>query len=126
MLNLDYIAGKYAPMILNVSDNKQKKNIESYVNKALGILAEQGAFALLLWARGNTAGPQKPKKIGDVILDTARILLEKELELSRVLSGQDPLQSFNDGVCKNFATLMMVQQVLERVLTYARHYAKTA
>ena len=125
MVNLDYVAGQYAKRLLSITDGQQKNNKENLLNKALGILAEQGPFALMLWAQGNRSGNQGSRKIGDVILDAFRTLVERELGLKGALSGQDPLQSFNDRVCQDFGTLMMVRQLFDRTLIYARHYAKT-
>lgn len=125
MLNLDYIAGKYAADLLRITDSKQKENKENLLNKALGILAEQAPFALMLWARGNRSGGQGGRKIGDVIWDTFKKLLETELGLTNAFTGQDPLQSFNNEVCQDFIKLMLVRQLFDRTLIYARHYAKT-
>jgi hypothetical protein len=125
MQNLDFFAAQAAPEILKITDSKQENRKEPLINQALGILAEQGPFAMMLWAKTNYSGKTNSKKIGDTLLDTLAPLI-KDVGLADF--GQEDfdtwLQKFNETICNSFVNLMMTRQLFERVLIYARHYAK--
>lgn len=119
MKNLDYLAGVYAPKILDgITDAKEREHKESLINQALGILAEQGPFAMMLWAKtksGNNRG------IGDALWRQFRSLM---VEIGLPAIGHLDLGAFNTQICGDFIRLMTVRHLFERVLIYARHYAK--
>lgn len=130
MLNLDFLAAKYAPSILDIEDSKEKDKKEPLVNQALGILAEQGPFAMMLWAQTRCRKKNNDKKkIGDAIweslIGTMREAgLVNETIYDRLMQRDQRLATFSENICNNFITLMMVRQLFDRVLIYARYYAK--
>lgn len=122
MQNLDLIAAQIAPEILdNITDAKQRERKETLINQALGILAEQGPFAMMLWARTQSGNG----KIGNALKNQLSGMLEAT-GLANCGNGNFNtwLANFNTYVCGDFVTLMMTRQLFERVLIYARHYAK--
>ena len=131
MLNLDFLAAKYAPAILDIQDSKEKDKKETLVNQALGILAEQGPFALMLWAQTKCRKKSSDnKKIGDTIWESlVEIMREAELvnesTYNELRQKHERLATFSENICNSFITLIMVRQLFDRVLIYARYYAKT-
>jgi len=122
MQNLDLIAAQTAPMILeSITDAKQKERKETLINQALGILAEQGPFAMMLWARTQSGNG----KIGNALRQHLSTMLQRT-GLADCGTGNfnEWLTAFNQQVCADFVKLMMTRQLFERVLIYARHYAK--
>lgn len=125
MQNLDFLAAQAAPKILQITDGQQKNRKESLINQALGILAEQGPFAMMLWAKTNYSGKTSAKKIGDTLLETLAPLIKTVGLTDFGREGFDTwLQKFNETICNSFVNLMMTRQLFERVLIYARHYTK--
>ena len=130
MLNLDFLAAKYAPGVLKIRDSKEKDKKESLINQALGILSEQGPFALMLWAdtkcKNNSADPDK---IGDTIwkslvevMKTASLVDEENY--NNLKQKRMRLETFRNNVFDDFLSLIVTRQLFDRVLTYARYYAK--
>jgi hypothetical protein len=115
--NLDFIAAEFAPMIIDVRDEKKKKNTENYLNQALGVLAEQGPFAVLLWAK---AGSEQVHK--NLIKHLPAML--KKIGLPDLEGQGGILKQFTEQISSDFVKLMMVRQLFDRVLIYARYYAK--
>jgi hypothetical protein len=123
MLNLDFEAGKAAPELLKIKDEKK----EIPINQALGILAEQGPFAMMLWAKTKYSNKPLEPQIGNALFNTFRPLLEVMGLKASVSNGEKPsawLERFNQNICRDFKNLIMARQIMERVLIYARHYAK--
>lgn len=119
MINLDYEAARAAPGALQFTSN----NKEIAINQALGILAEQGPFAMLLWALGREGNGQ----VGHALFATFRRLLhDVELIAARpaIENNNSWLERFKSEVCQDFKKLVMSRQLMERTLIYARHYAK--
>jgi len=116
--NLDFIAAEFAPMLIDVRDEKEKKNTENYLNQALGVLAEQGPFAMLLWAKAGSKQVHRNlvKNLPDML---------KKVGLPDLGGHGGILKQFNEQISKDFVRLMMVRQLFDRVLIYARYYAKT-
>jgi hypothetical protein len=120
MMNLDYLAGVYAPRILdNITDASERDNKESLVNQALGILAEQGPFAMMLWAKTKRG----KGRIGDALWGQ---LTELMTQIGFPEIPRFQLDVFNTQICSDFIRLTTVRQLFERVLIYARYYAKVA
>jgi len=118
MDTLDFIAAQYASKI--IEDSKGNNKLENLLNTALGILAEQGPFALLLWAESS-----KAEHIGENLIEKTTLLLTEDLCVMEALpTGQKLSVFFNEQVGKRFSLYMMVRQILERMLIYARYYAK--
>lgn len=115
MINLDYIAAKYAPMLLEVPQNERDKS-ETHLNQGLGVLAEQGPFALLLWAKA------RDKSLHRKVCEKLPLAME-EIDLP-ALNGAELLEYFRENICQNFVNLTVTRQLFDRILTYARFYAK--
>jgi len=119
-LNLDQKAAQYAQAIVRNGG----ADIENLVTKALGVLQEQGVYACILFLLAN-----KDQKI----LSPLCALLH---ELPAFQSNADipteradskvTLQFFSDSVCAELDTLLLVKDLYEQTLIYARYGAKAA
>jgi len=117
-LNLDQRAAQYAQKI--VADGQ--KGLENLITKTLGVLQEQGVYACLLFLFSRTS---IEKSLADVTRPHFYNLL-KELPVFQQseINDQNGLQFFSDTVCSDMDTLLLVKELYEQTLIYARYGAK--
>lgn len=124
MLNLDYKCIEYAQNIINSidkSDNKKVKELENNLRKALGVLQEDGVYAMFLWLE------DKDKNIRPQMLN---LLNENDIKefLSQDSSNfPDDFKQFCEkmrNVAQDIDKLFFLKKILERTLTYALYHAK--
>jgi hypothetical protein len=124
MLNLDYKCIEYAQNIINSidkSDNKKVKELENNLRKALGVLQEDGVYAMFLWLE------DKDKNIRPQMLN-----LLNENDIKKFLSQDssnfpDDFKQFCEkmrNVAQDIDKLFFLKKILERTLTYALYHAK--
>lgn len=131
MVNLDMIAAMHAQAIITATlDNEKKSNVENVTTKALGVIQEQGIYAGMLYLLSR---PEKEKKIATAICKNLVALLKTtdldDFKLAEGLSAapnaQDLLNHFATVVCaKPISTLLLVKNLFEQTLMYARYGAK--
>jgi len=133
--NLDLLAAKAAQEIIEetskieeaskrASGSKQKAaaGIENLITKALGVLQENGVYAGLLYLHSR----------GDADRQIAEKTLQKMLFLTSELGLSPPagtnasenLKFLTDSVCNDLDRLLLVKQLWEQTLIYARYGAK--
>ena len=125
MYNLDYECMKYAQDIVNSidkSDSKKLKTLENNLKKAIGVLQEDGVYAMFLWLES------KDKAIR---LKLIKLLNESEIKLY-LLSDSKKFDNDFARFCENLMEvakdidkLFFMKKILERTLTYALYHAKT-
>jgi len=128
-LNLDQKAAQYAQQIIKVSIAKSEdaKSVENLVTKALGVLQEQGVYALILFLYSRTG---KEEKLAPHIREKLYSLLKVIPALSEIGSipddsrHADVLKYYSDHVCEDLYTLLFVKDLYEQTLIYARYGAK--
>ncbi|MBU0491729.1 MAG: hypothetical protein KKA73_00830 [Chloroflexi bacterium] len=133
-LNLDRLVAQYAQSIVNgyVKETgkkgaKQAQAVDGLVTKALGVVQENGVYAGVLFLLS-----RKRKEDQDI----ASIVVDELLKLARELpfgwavpSGRDAatlLPFYSDTVCADLAPLLLVKELYEQTLIYARYGAKAA
>lgn len=118
MLNLDYECMKYAQKVIKISDS----NLENNLRKALGVLQEDGVYAMFLWLESKSKETSKEL-----------ILLLNESQVKKYLLND--LDKFSDDdfnkfckslgkVAEDIDKLFFMKKILERTLTYALYHAK--
>lgn len=119
-LNLDQLAAQYAQKI--IVDGKA--DIENLITKALGVLQEQGVYACILFLRSRTGNE---KNLSDKARPHLYNLLQ-ELPAFRqsAIRDENALRFFSDTVCNDLDTLLLVKELYEQTLIYARYGAKAA
>lgn len=119
-LNLDQKAAQYAQRIV---DNGGAE-IENLVTKALGVLQAQGVYACMLFLLANK----------DHTIRSPLCALLKELPAfqsnpdipTEATDSRKTLEFFSDTVCADLDTLLLVRELYEQTLIYARYGAKAA
>lgn len=129
MLNLDYECMKYAQKIINSidkSDNKKVKELENNLRKALGVLQEDGIYAMFLWLEKNASNIRKELiKFLNEEDDETHIKLSRYFLKDKDFSQEaDKFYKNLYEVAKDIDKLLFMKKLLERTLTYALHHAK--
>lgn len=108
---------EYGQKIGQINDHKPETNIR----KALGVLQEDGVYAMFLWLEC------KDKSIKDKIVD---MLNQREIQkylLNNSTNFPDDLNVFYETlkeIAKDIDKLFFMKKILERTLTYALYHAK--
>lgn len=127
ILNLDQKAAQYAQKIISEGQQAgQAKEIENLITKTLGVLQEQGVYAMMLFLFSRTG---KEKNISPHIRQHLYGLLREipfvQMDIP-VDKAQEILKLYSDQVCHDLDTLLLVKELYEQTLIYARYGAKAA
>jgi len=106
--NLDVTAAKLGFGIVQTAE--KPKEIETLINKSLGVLSSNGVYALWLFLRSEN---------GDKNIDVVDIITQFGIELDGS-SGEDKIINLSN----NIQNLLFVKEVLEKTLVYVRYRAK--
>jgi hypothetical protein len=108
--NLDQLCAEYGYKFGN-------KISESLLRTGLGILQEQGFYALLLYFNN------KKEDNGETALDLIGELIQEDLDYK---TKKNLLKEFSDknGVFSDLETLIFLIQIIERCLIYALFHSK--
>jgi len=118
--NLDRISAEIG---FELAEQFQRKDdfekLETIVNKALGVLIEDGLFAYVVWLKSRS---EKER-------DYAKRLEDKSLKLLKSQSisltdKDDLLTAIRDDITTSIQKTLLARQLLERMLIYARYRAK--
>ena len=119
--NLDRISAVTGFHIVE-SFNQQEdfEKLETTVNKALGILIEDGLFAYVVWLRSRG---EKEKKYTKVIEEKSlELLKDKNISLT---DKNDLMFAILDDILQYIQKTLLARRLLERMLIYARYRAKS-
>jgi len=126
MLNLDYECMKYGQKIINSidkSDNKKVKELENNLRKALGVLQEDGVYAMFLWLESKNEG----KNIRKILI---RLLNESDIRKHLLTNSSNFPEDFSEfceklrEIARDIDKLLFMKKLLERTLIYALYHAK--
>jgi len=124
MLNLDYRCMEYGQKIGKISDSK----LESNLRKALGVLQEDGVYAMFLWLEKNASDVRKELvELFNKEDETTHVKLSNYFLKSNKSFSQDDFDEFcNDlrEVAKDIDKLLFMKKLLERTVTYALYHAR--
>ena len=121
-MNLDQLCAEYGYKFaeeVSKAESFNAKKAEVLITKALGVLQEQGLYAFVLFCESRPSGERAG---AEKIKENSRKLL-KELQLVGNGDFLDELRK-NNGLLTKLDDLMLVIQVLEKSLIYARFHAK--
>ncbi len=123
MENLDLLAAQKAQAIIDETRPQEASDVENLITKALGVLQENGVYAALLYLYSRTNANEKP--IAESTRENLLDLTEK-LTSSRPATKKatDALKFLTDQVCNDLDRLLLVKQLWEQTLIYARYGAK--
>ncbi len=98
---------------------------ENDINKLLGVLANDGVYAMWVYAISKF-GEEKTKRFINKISNLSKYIgheIRKDDEASEKWSTQ--VSNDMIEISKDLNKLLLLKQILERTLIYARYYAKT-
>ncbi len=139
MRTLDYLAAKTAQRIVHEGTSTigvNAKDLENLMTKALGVLQAQGVYALYLYLYSQS-GEKKPiQKAAACIVARLWNALQEEpvkrigIEQERVASWKKALEAKENvleqivNLTTDLDTLLLVRDLYEQTLVYARYHAK--
>lgn len=127
-LNLDQTAGQYAQKIIEAVDTSTEKKAkagDNLLTKTLGVLREQGVYACILFLCSRSSDD---KDIADKVRHYLFDLL-KELPFGwsvPATSMSEALAYYANMVLDDLNRLLLVRELYEQTLIYARYGAKAA
>ena len=120
MLNLDYLCMEYAQRIMN-KEREDFKTLTNNLRKALGVLQEDGVYAMFLWLE------DKDKKVEEHLIE---LLNEERIKKILLNSNGDFPRDFISfceklkEVAEDIDKLFFMKKILERTIIYALYHAK--
>lgn len=138
MINLDKIAAERAQAMVNKALGMQKVGtLERLVTKALGVLQEQGVYALMifLFSRTSDEAIMAPVICNELYRTLASIpAFAGNDDLKKMIQQQadkkdavkDSLEFYSGQVLNNLDQLLLVRDLYEQTMIYARYNAKAA
>jgi geranylgeranyl pyrophosphate synthase len=112
-------------------DRLDKSKQENTIQKALGVLSQDGIFAYIVWLESKNSLSPDSKKAEEL---TARNIHEKSFELLKrieLVKGVTDYKNLRselvkpNGVLDDIHQMFLVKQLFERMLTYALYRAKS-
>jgi len=134
-INLDKLAAERAQaMVKAARDVKSVKKpvdtLERLATKTLGVLQEQGVYAMMLFLFSRSSDEGKIAPLVRTQLFAALKSLPAFKDAQNVpaekTNTQDTLKFYADKVLDNLDTLLLVRDLYEQTLIYARYGAKAA
>ncbi len=136
--NLDWYAALAGQEIIKTTKthwNKGKEEetkanvVENLATKALGVLQENGVYAVLLYLYSRSESEQHlAKPIRVQLLELTRLLKLSPptgtKEKSVDAKAEQALKFLTDDICDDLDRLLLVKQLWEQTLIYARYGAK--
>ena len=127
MANLDQLAAHHAQEIIKAAGTGS--DVENVLTKTLGVVQEQGVYAGMLYLLSR---PEREQRIADAVRDyLVALLAADDLQAFDLAYGgnsrddQTLLGHFSETVSNApLQTLLLVKQLYEQTLTYARYSAK--
>jgi hypothetical protein len=130
-LNLDKLAAELAQSMVNKAKQgvdgvkKPVETLERLDTKALGVLQEQGVYALMLFLFSRTGDEHKVAPIIRAQLyEALRKLPDFKDSDIKDDDAEKALKFYTDNVLKNLDTLLLIRDLYEQTLIYARYGAK--
>jgi hypothetical protein len=129
MINLDQQSALYAYQLVTegLKAKNNAKAVENLVTKTLGVLQEQGVYACMLFLFSRRGDE---KKIAEKMRPSLYQLLgELPAFKDQAPSATDDIKAvlhdfYAKKVCQNLDTLLLVKELYEQTLIYARYTAK--
>jgi hypothetical protein len=127
-LNLDLYAAETAQDIIGAIKGREPQTAENLITKALGVLQENGVYAcaLFLYA-ARSADQETADKVRNKLLQMSEKLVlpsDNTKERKEARDWKEGLRFVSSHICSDLDKLLLVRQVWEQTLIYARYGAK--
>jgi len=114
MKNLDAIINevgyKIVENINSIDDKAKKSKYKNFIDKALGVLANDGVYAYWVYCQSNS--------IDDVFINELK-------DIKKIINNEQDNQKFFQNLSEDLNKLLFFKEMLEKALIYARYHAKT-
>ncbi|AZR72033.1 hypothetical protein BBF96_00590 [Anoxybacter fermentans] len=118
--NLEKICAEKGHDFVEKVKEKNKSSIVNTVNKAMGILQENGIYAYFIWL--NSRSSDEEKVIARELINTSENLLEDYDK--EIFKSQKGFQSLFEADDIRLNSFIMMKKLLYLMLTYALYIAK--
>lgn len=131
-LNLDKIAGEMAQKIIacakDVDVSKPVESVERLTTKTLGVLQEQGVYAMMLFLFSRSSDEQKVApciraRLFEAIKKIPKFKNDRNVP-KKNSAAKDALQFYINNILNDLDTLLLVRDLYEQTLIYTRYAAK--
>ena len=127
-LNLDLYAAEVAQSIIEAISRSKPQDAENLITKALGVLQENGVYACALYLYAARSNDQETaEKVRNRLLQmTEKLVLppDNKMERKEVRDWKEGLKFVTGNICSDLDKLLLVRQLWEQTLIYARYGAK--
>lgn len=124
MVNLDYLAAKYAFQSLANSGN-EFKYLDQCATTALNILHEQGIYAMFLWLKESSSSQQTGPAARAIVNALNDLFHDGDAPFT--LAANQRLHDENvvrECLTQNLKSMFLAKNLIELSLIYVRHSAK--
>jgi len=126
MKNLDAIINEIGYDIVkdinSINDKTKKSKYKNFIDKALGVLANDGVYAYWVYCKANN----KVNNDRDDNINIKNIFIDKFGEIRKVIDGREEVdEDFFQNLSEDLNKLLFFKEMLEKALIYARYHAKT-
>jgi hypothetical protein len=123
MRNLDVLAARTAQQIIANTTGFKPSEVDNLVTKALGVLQENGVYAATLFLYSRSG---KDQEVAPHVRTCLLGLAAQEVSNQPAPpdKAEEALRFVTDHIASNLDTLLLVKQVWEQTLIYARYGAK--
>ncbi len=132
--NLDKLAAEKSQEIVSLSENIKDVNkpieaLERLVTKTLGVLQEQGVYAMMLFLYSRTSSEKKVAEQGilPVLINTLQSLpdFNSTQNIPRNNSDREEvLKFYAEKITSDLNLLLLIRNLYEQILIYTRYHAK--
>ncbi len=132
--NLDKLAAEKSQEIVSLSENIKDVNkpieaLERLVTKTLGVLQEQGVYAMMLFLYSRTSSEKKVAERGilPVLINTLQSLpdFNSTQNIPRNNSDREEvLKFYAEKITSDLNLLLLIRNLYEQILIYTRYHAK--
>ncbi len=132
--NLDKLAAEKSQEIVSLSENIKDVNkpieaLERLVTKTLGVLQEQGVYAMMLFLYSRTSSEKKVAEQGilPVLINTLQSLpdFNSTQNIPRNNSDREEvLKFYAKKITSDLNLLLLIRNLYEQILIYTRYHAK--
>lgn len=122
MIHLEPLCAEYGMRLIDEDDQTSMNDKENTLTKALGVLAENGIYAMSVFL----LSCHKPE-YGKKVLGTL-VQLWSDPRMGLITAGnrqpRDMLVTIRSEITTNLASLILAKKMTEQSLTFARYHAK--
>ncbi|MCQ2445012.1 MAG: hypothetical protein MJ061_05965 [Mailhella sp.] len=119
-LNLEPLCAEYGMKLVDCESSTKLTDKENVINRALGVLAENGFYAMSVYLLSCSQ-----KEYGPRVFDTVMDLLRDET-LALTASRRNRVEALDDirKITESLPRLVLARRVTEQALTFARYHCK--